>query len=162
MHLWVIFQILILLLVANGTRVIAKRILGQRLSYPLDGGVRLKDGQHLFGSSKTVRGLLLSVLLTSACAPIVGLEWQIGAVVASSAMAGDLFSSFLKRRLRLPPSSRATGLDQVPESLFPFLACRSMLALTVVDIGVGVSLFLVGELVISRLFYRLGVRKHPY
>ena len=85
-----------------------------------------------------------------------------GALVGSAAMAGDIFSSFVKRRLRLPPSSRATGLDQIPESLFPLLACRSVLALTVADIAIGVVLFFVGEIVLSRLLYRLRVRAHPY
>lgn len=158
----VILQLLILLLLANGTPVIAKRVWGQRFSYPLDGGVKFFDGQHILGPSKTVRGVLSSILVTSVCAPIVGLDWKIGVVVASTAMAGDLFSSFLKRRLRLPPSSRATGLDQVPESLFPLLSCRSMLALTAADIAAGVVLFFVGEIVLSRLLYKLGVRKHPY
>lgn len=77
-------------------------------------------------------------------------------------MAGDLFSSFLKRRLHLPPSSRATGLDQIPESLFPLLACHWMLALTVVDIAVGVALFFIGELVVSRVLYKFRARRHPY
>ena len=155
-----ILQLLILLLLANGTPVIAKRILGHRFSYPLDGGVRFFDGQPLLGPSKTVRGVLSAILVTSACAPIVGLEWKVGAVVAGTAMAGDLSSSFLKRRLCIPPGSRATGLDQVPESLFPLLSCRLMLALTVVDIAVGVLLFLIAELVLSRLLYKLGVRNH--
>jgi hypothetical protein len=56
-------------------------------------------------------------------------------------MAGDLFSSFLKRRLNLPPSSPALGLDQVPESLFPLLACRYSLPLTPIDIVFGVGIF---------------------
>ena len=34
-------------------------------------------------------------------------------------MAGDLFSSFVKRRLRLASSSMAIGLDHIPESSFP-------------------------------------------
>jgi hypothetical protein len=57
---------------------------------------------------------------------ILRLGWTIGVVVGSMAMLGDLFSSFVKRRLNLPPSSRATFLDQVPESLFPLLASRSL------------------------------------
>ena len=77
-------------------------------------------------------------------------------------MVGDLSSSFLKRRLRLPPSSRATGLDQVPESLFPLLLCRSMLTLTIADIAVGALLFFIGEVVLSRLLYKLHVRNRPY
>jgi hypothetical protein len=77
-------------------------------------------------------------------------------------MAGDLFSSCLKRRMNLPPSERATGLDQVPESLFPLLACRSVLPLSVLDIVAIVSIFFAGELLLSRLFYQLHLRDQPY
>lgn len=162
MQLLVILQLIVLMFIANGAPVIAKRLLRQRLSYPIDCGVKFFDGQRLLGPSKTMRGVLSSILVTSVCAPFVGLEWKIGIVVASAAMAGDSFSSFVKRRLGLPPSSRATGLDQVPESLFPLLSCRSMLALTIADIAMGVVLFFVGEIVLSRLLYRLRVRGHPY
>ena len=162
MHFPVVLQLLVLLLVANGTPVIAQRVLGNRISCPLDGGVTLSDGQSLFGRSKTIRGLLLALVMTSAAAPAIGLEWTIGAAVGSAAMAGDLLSSFIKRRLCLSPSSRAVGLDQVPESLFPFLLCRPMLDLTWIAVVAGVAIFFVSELVLSRVLYRLGVRGHPY
>jgi CDP-2,3-bis-(O-geranylgeranyl)-sn-glycerol synthase len=90
------------------------------------------------------------------------MNWKTGALVASMAMAGDLLSSFLKRRLNLPAGGRATGLDQVLESLFPLLACRSALMLTALDIVAGVALFFVGELLLSRLFYHFHLRDHPY
>ena len=82
--------------------------------------------------------------------------------MASVAMAGDLLSSFLKRRINLPAGGKATGLDQVPESLFPLLACRSALRLTVLDIIAGVAIFFVGELLLSRLFYHFHLRDRPY
>jgi hypothetical protein len=116
----------------------------------------------LFGPSKTIRGILISVLITTASAPLIGLDLTIGAIVAGAAMAGDLFSSFVKRRLNFPPSSRALGLDQVPESLFPMLACRDALSLTITDIALGVGVFFVGELVLSRLLYQVHVRDEPY
>src|SRR5271165_1927441 len=119
MQLWVITRLLFLMILANGTPVVAKKILGDRFSRPLDNGARCSDGEPLFGASKTIRGILLSVLLTMVSAYFVGLGFKIGALVGSAAMAGDLFSSFLKRRLRLTASSRAIGLDQVPEFLFP-------------------------------------------
>jgi CDP-2,3-bis-(O-geranylgeranyl)-sn-glycerol synthase len=102
------------------------------------------------------------VLVTSVCAPLIGLEWETGALIASVAMVGDLFSSFLKRRMKLPSSSRATGLDQVPESLFPALACRNLLSLSVMDILVSIVVFFVGEVILARLFYRLHFRDRPY
>ena len=77
-------------------------------------------------------------------------------------MLGDLFSSFLKRRMKLPPSSRALGLDQVPESLFPLLACQGLLGLTVTDIVTVVAIFFAGDVVFSPLFYKWKIRKRPY
>jgi CDP-diglyceride synthetase len=158
----VIMKALILLTLANATPLIAKRLFGSRWSYPIDGGIRFLDGQPLLGESKTIRGIALSVVVTSACAPLVGLEWRVGALAGSVAMAGDLFSSFIKRRIHLPAGSRATGLDQVPESLFPLLACRNALSLTAMDIAVSVVAFLAGELLLSRLLYKYRLRDHPY
>ncbi len=77
-------------------------------------------------------------------------------------MAGDLFSSFCKRRLGLAPSSPAVGLDQVPESLFPLFACASPLSLTFADVAAGVAIFFVGELLLSRLLYAFDLRDRPY
>ena len=92
-----IAQLLALLAVANGTPIIVEKILGRSLAFPVDGGATFVDGRPLFGSSKTVRGLMLSILASTALAPLIGLDWRIGALVALLAMIGDLFSSFLKR-----------------------------------------------------------------
>ena len=121
---------MILLTLANGTPVIAKKIFGRSFSRPLDAGLTFFDGRPLFGPSKTIRGIVFHVLVTAASAPLIGLDLSVGAIVAAAAMAGDLFSSFVKRRLNFPPSSQALGLDQVPESLFPLLACHNALSLT--------------------------------
>jgi CDP-diglyceride synthetase len=162
MHMLAILQSMILLTLANGAPVVAKKIFGDRFSRPLDGGVAFFDGRPVFGSSKTFRGIVVSVLATAAGAPLMGLGLTTGVTVAAAAMAGDLFSSFVKRRLNLPPSSQALGLDQIPESLLPMLACRDALALTAVDIAIGVGIFFAGELVLSRLLYRAHLRDEPY
>jgi CDP-diglyceride synthetase len=162
MHPVVVLQLLMLLMLANGTPVIAKKLLGGRYSFPLDGHLVFADGRPVFGRSKTIRGIVLAVLVTTAGAPLVGLAWQIGVLVGSFAMAGDLFSSFCKRRLGLPSSSRASGLDQIPESLLPLLACRDLLGLTAADIAVCVVMFVAGEVVLSRLLYAFRLRDRPY
>ena len=77
-------------------------------------------------------------------------------------MAGDLLSSFIKRRLGWPPSSMALGLDQVPESLFPTLLIMHPLGLEVVDLIALVIAFFVGELGLSRLLFKLRIRDEPY
>lgn len=153
---------LVLLTLANGTPVITKNILGDRFASPIDGGAKFIDGRPLLGSSKTFRGVFLSILVTSACAPLVGPSWRIGALVASVAMAGDLFSSFLKRRMNLPAGDRVTGLDQIPESLFPLLACRGALPLTALDVVAAVVIFLAGALLLSRLLHHFHLRDHPH
>jgi CDP-diglyceride synthetase len=162
MQLLHILQILVLLTFANGTPIVAKKIFGSRFALPLDAGIIFIDGRPVFGASKTMRGIVVSFLITSAIAPFIGLDLTIGAIVASSAMAGDLFSSFVKRRLNFPPSSQALGLDQVPESLFPMLACRDALSLTIADIALGVGIFFIGELILSRLLFRAHLRDEPY
>jgi CDP-2,3-bis-(O-geranylgeranyl)-sn-glycerol synthase len=158
----VILQLLLLLMLANGTPVIAKKIFGDRYSYPLDCNLVFSDGRPLFGRSKTIRGVVLAVLVTTAAAPLIGLSWQAGVLIGSFAMGGDLVSSFAKRRLNMPASSRASGLDQVPESLFPLLACRNLLSLALTDIGICVAMFFAGEVLLSRLLYALHLRDRPY
>ena len=162
MHISTILQLMVLLTLANGAPVVAKKICGNRFSLALDFGMTFFDGRPVFGPSKTFRGILAAVVSTAACAPLIGLDLAIGATVAGTAMAGDLFSSFLKRRLNLPPSSQALGLDQIPESLLPMLACRGALSLTAVDIALGVGIFFAGELVLSRLLFRAHLRDEPY
>jgi len=162
MQLLHILQILVLLTFANGTPIVAKKIFGSRFALPLDAGIIFFDGRPVFGASKTMRGIVVSILITSAIAPFIGLDLTIGAIVASSAMAGDLFSSFVKRRLNFPPSSQALGLDQVPESLFPMLACRDALSLTIADVALGVGIFFIGELILSRHLFRAHLRDEPY
>jgi CDP-2,3-bis-(O-geranylgeranyl)-sn-glycerol synthase len=161
-HFLVIVEILILLGVANGTPIFATRLLGKRFDAPLDGGLMLPDGRPLFGPSKTVRGLVLSVACTTLAAPLLGFEWITGAGLASASMFGDLLSSFIKRRLGLRTHSQAFGLDQIPESALPLLALRQHLGLGYGDIAIIIAVFIVLELVLSRLLYKLHIRDQPY
>jgi CDP-2,3-bis-(O-geranylgeranyl)-sn-glycerol synthase len=122
----------------------------------------LADGQPLFGTSKTVRGFLAAVLASMLAAPLLGFPWTTGLIVGVGAMAGDLFSSFLKRRMGRPPSSRVFGLDHIPESLFPALAAMKELGLELADIILIVALFTVGGQVLSLLLFKIRLRERPY
>lgn len=157
-----VLQLLVLLAVANGTPIAAKCVLGDMLARPLDGGMTFNDGRPLFGPAKTIRGIVLSLLATSVAAALIGLPWQLGAVVAGAAMAGDLLSSFVKRRMGLPPSSKATGLDQIPEALLPLMASRLVVAVTFADIVAGTIIFFVGGIILSRILFALRLRDQPY
>ena len=162
MHFALVARLLILLAVANGAPLLAKAMLGTRFDRALDGGATFPDGRPWFGPAKTIRGVAVALLATALAAALMGLGWKVGALVGAGAVAGDLFSSFVKRRLGLASSSMAIGLDQIPESLFPLLASRILLPVGWLDILTGVAVFFVGELVLSRILFRLTLRDTPY
>lgn len=162
MQLFLVLELLVLITIANGVPVIAKKLLGERWDRPLDGGAIWFDGRPWFGPSKTIRGVVLSLLVTPLVAVLMGLQWELGLLVACGTMLGDLLSSFVKRRLGLTPSSMALGLDQIPESLLPLLLSRWLVPLSLVDILAGVVIFCVAAPLASRFFFRLGLRDQPY
>src|SRR5579863_2716202 len=94
-------RILVLLGIANGTPIFAKKLLGDRFRMPLDGGLSLPDGKPLFGASKTIRGVVVSLSCTALVSPLLGFDSISGASFAAASLAGDLISSFVKRRLGL-------------------------------------------------------------
>ncbi|MCK7543988.1 CDP-archaeol synthase [Marinobacter bryozoorum] len=155
---WLLF----LLVLANGAPVVAARLLHDRLSAPLDGGMRLGDGQPLFGRSKTWRGLVSGVLACAVLAPVMGLGVLFGVAFAALALGGDLLSSFIKRRMALEPSARASGLDQLPESVLPVGYAWWQRDFPLWQATGVVLLFVTANMVFSPLLYQLGIRKQPH
>jgi len=155
-------KILFLLVLANGVPIIVKKLFGSRLAYPLDGGKNFIDNRPLFGASKTIRGIVFSIFVTSIGSVLIGYSIQTGVLFAVASLTGDLISSFIKRRMDLPPSSRALGLDQLPESIFPLLFCWTTLGLDIATAVTIVVVFFIGEVILSRILFRLHIRDHPY
>lgn len=116
------FKLLLILITANGIPIILRRCLGDTFSRPIDGGLLLADGYPLFGSTKTWRGILAGTTGAAFVAPLLGFSILFGIAFGVLSLAGDLFSSFIKRRLKRPSSSRFIGLDQLPEALLPLIA----------------------------------------
>jgi CDP-2,3-bis-(O-geranylgeranyl)-sn-glycerol synthase len=131
--------------------------LGYRFRWPVDGGIRFFDRRPLLGPSKTIRGISAAILATALASIVVGLPLRIGVLVAVWAMVGDVLSSFIKRRLGMPPSHAAPGLDQGLESLFPLLAVRSHLGLSFPEVMATVATFIVAHAVWS--YQKDGIAK---
>ncbi len=155
-------KLFLLLLVANGTPVLIRNLLGFHCAWAVDGGKVLADGYRLFGRSKTWRGIVFSVCFTGLFSMLLGFTFLLGLIVGAGAMAGDLFSSYIKRRMNMPPSSMAIGLDQIPESLLPLVLIAPMAGLSSGDIVLLVLMFFILERVLSKLLFHLNIRKRPY
>ena len=155
-------QLLALIVTANGTPILLRRLLGHRLRLPVDAGIRLFDGRRLFGPRKTLIGVLGAVATSAILASLLGLGWSIGLQIGLFAMLGDLTSSFVKRRLNLAPSGKALGLDQLPESLFPALAVREALQLAWWELAAVVTAFFLFSSAVSPVLHRLRIRNRPY
>jgi CDP-2,3-bis-(O-geranylgeranyl)-sn-glycerol synthase len=160
--IWLGLRLLLLLGVANSAPIAARRLLGDRWAAPLDGGVNFVDGRPLLGPGKTIRGVAAAVVATALASWALGMSPQVGALLGAVSMAGDALASFVKRRLGVAPSGRATGLDQVPESLLPLLAVQGMLDLSAVQILAGTIAFFILEIPLARWAFRLGLRERPY
>jgi CDP-2,3-bis-(O-geranylgeranyl)-sn-glycerol synthase len=162
MQVWPAFQCLLLVVAANAAPVLVARLMGKTLIHPVDAGLVLPDGRRLLGPTKTLRGVAGALAATSLLGPAMGVPWPAGLAIGAAAMAGDLLSSFAKRRLGWPPSSRAAGLDQVPEALFPALAGTWLLELGLVDAIVVTAAFVAIDVSLSRVLCRLGLRRQPH
>lgn len=162
MSVWLALQLSLLVVAANSAPVLAQDFLGSRWQQPVDAGRRWRDQRPLLGAAKTWRGLVAALLLSTGVAGLLGLGCLFGLCFGALAMLGDLITSFIKRRLGLESSSRAIGLDQLPESFLPLLLGSFWLQFPVLYALLLALLFMLASLIVSPLLYRWGWRKRPY
>ena len=155
-------QILLLLLVSNAAPILTARLFGSLGTWPIDLGRSLPDGQPLFGSSKTWRGLIAVLVTACVSAWYLGLGVRFGLIFGLLIITGDLLSSFCKRRMSVPPSGQCLGLDQLPESLIPVLYAVPAVGIPWWWVIVLPLAFMVIELLVSPPLYWLKIRKRPY
>lgn len=83
----------------------------------LDRGRKFFDGRPLFGSHKTLRGVIAGIIAGT----IIGFAESLvdyrlayaGFAISVGAVSGDLFGAFLKRRLKVEPGRSFPFLDQL-------------------------------------------------
>lgn len=155
-------KLLVLLVGANAAPIIGYDIFKQRFAWPVDFGLKFLDGHALLGPSKTWRGIVLALGTAAVLAPLLGIPARSALLVAALTLAGDILSSFIKRRLGKRAGSDVILLDQVPESLFPLLAVRANFGLTAENILFIILAFIAVDYVASRFLFKLHLRKHPY
>ncbi|MDQ7015593.1 MAG: CDP-archaeol synthase [Gammaproteobacteria bacterium] len=121
---------LLLIVAANAAPVVARLLLGRRFEFPVDGGRLWFDQRPLFGSAKTLRGLLASLLVSTLLALLLDYGALLGFIVGGATMCGDLLTSFIKRRFDLPAHHQLYGFDQFFETLLPLLVLQQPLDLS--------------------------------
>ena len=128
--MWISLKILVLLWGVNFTPPLLSHFFEDAWGEPLDGGRLWRDGKPLFGPHKTRRGVAGSLATGAALSLLIGFPVWLGFVCSALSMAGDLASSFIKRRMDLKSGSLAPGLDQAFEGLLPFAALTPCFSLT--------------------------------
>jgi len=158
MEPWLVTTLILLLVSANGAPVLAGLLLGKRWDWPLDNNMRFTDQRPLLGTSKTLRGLVAAIVTTAIVAALLGMTWFEGASFGLLAMLGDLFSSFIKRRLGFPSSQSVPLLDQLPESILPVWMMQAVLGPGLAEMFAAVTAFFVIDLLLSRLIIKGATR----
>ncbi len=157
-----ILDLVFLIIVANASPILATFVMRDRFDYPVDASFKLFDGQRIFGKSKTIRGIVAAIGLTTGAAVIIGHPAICGLLVGAYAMLGDVVSSFLKRRMQLPSSSQALVLDQLPEALLPAMVLAPNIGLATGGVATVVIAFTLTAMVLSPILYTAGIRKQRY
>lgn len=155
------FKLLILLWFINFAPLFAAMVLGRKWERPIDFWYTFADGQPLFGNHKTLRGLIAGICAGLFAGILLGLPSWVGLGAGALSMMGDLFSSFLKRRLSFSSGDVVPGLDQLPEGLFPFLLLVPYFSLSPRFVIAFVVIFALGAYFGSVFLNQVLLRK-PY
>jgi len=84
---------------------------------PMDFGRTFLDGKPIFGSHKTFRGFFAGLIVGTLVGFVEGAAFHfdvlLGFALSLGALVGDLFDSFVKRRLGFPPGASFPIADQL-------------------------------------------------
>ncbi len=154
------FRVIIFFFLVNSLPVLAQVVLGERLKYPVDGGILWLDKKPLLGQNKTLRGIVISIAGGTAACGLLGQPWWIGGVAATLSMVGDLTSSFIKRRMNVPSGNDLFPHDHILESLFPVLFLTPFLQLSLIQVIISVVCFILAAYPAS-LWWKYTIQRPP-
>lgn len=154
-------RVVFFLFLVNGLPPITSVILGDRYGLAVDGGKLWFDGRPIFGSHKTIRGLAASVTGGTLAYILLGVSWWVAGTAVLLAMAGDLTSSFIKRRSTVASGKEVVILDQVFESLLPLLFLNQYLSLDLSQNILILLLFNISAFWSSRLWLHITKSSLP-
>lgn len=132
----IICEIIAFLLWINFLPPLASEILAKRFNQPLDFNIPWIDGSPLLGAHKTIRGIIVALIGSLLFIPILPLPWYSVLVGSSLVLAGDLLTSFSKRRMQREPGQNLPFLDQFLEGFLPLLYFYQAIPLTLLQASI--------------------------
>ncbi len=154
-------KLLFLLWLINFTPPLLSLLVDKKFNLPIDLNKSLIDQKPFLGPHKTWRGFLGALFCGSTLAFLLGLPVWIGFWTAFLSMLGDLFSSFVKRRMDTPSGQNFPGLDQFFEGALPFLVLSPYFGLGFFRTGLIVTIFCIGTYTGS-VFFKNILLKEPF
>jgi len=149
------FKILILLLFINGVPPVIAFLFPGIARRPVDCGLKFFDGYPVLGKHKTMTGFLSGTLTGCIFGFMLGFPLMIGFLIGFLGMAGDSFTSFIKRRLNIASGSDIFSLDQFFEGLFPLLILHRFYSLSWKQTLVLLFLFIIMAWIGSKVFMKI-------
>ncbi len=164
---------------ANMAPVLAKKVFPD-WDKPVDFGFKFHN-QPLFGSHKTMRGIV-SAVVTGFIIFIIQqtiyarVPWMrylslidynvfnplFGAWVGFCAISADLIKSFLKRRLSIPSGSSWIPFDQVDWIVGALLGMSVIIPLHLESVLIALITFTTLDIFVNYISYKLGLKENPY
>lgn len=140
----------------------------------IDFGAKLADGRPLFGQGKTVRGTIGGVAVGTTVGFLLNYFFAanvsaffvdyktLAFTMAIGAIAGDIVGSFLKRRLGVPPGTKAPFLDQLDFAIGGIIFGMIIYTPTFVELVFAAALTIVVHRLSNFVAYKLKLKKVPW
>ncbi|MHA1905816.1 MAG: CDP-2,3-bis-(O-geranylgeranyl)-sn-glycerol synthase [Candidatus Thorarchaeota archaeon] len=153
----------------------------------IDGGRLYSDGRRILGDGKTIRGFVVGVFLgtltglgqyfaapylqpllemyvvvTPAMEHVLHMTIPAAFLMSLGALTGDMFGSFIKRRIDIKSGNPALVLDQLGFILMGLILAAPFLQPEAVYVIILVTTTLAIHWISNALGYLLGLKKHPW
>lgn len=157
--------------ISNMSPVLASRVPGLKdWKTPLDFGKSYR-GKRIFGTNKTLRGLVVGTIMGGLTAVIVSklnantvvtiAPFWAGVLLGFGALAGDALESFAKRQIGIKPGDSWFPFDQTDYIIGALLAILPFVALPSWVIGTVFIVYFGLHLLVAYIAFRLGLKSKP-
>ena len=84
-----LLQLLFIIIIANGAPILARMLLNNQLNTAVDFGAKMADGNPIFGTSKTWRGIFATLLISPIAVLTFDYTAEIVILIAIGTISGD-------------------------------------------------------------------------